>query len=375
MKVFLANGTSCALNYDKRKLYYNLYQKHELVDQIEDADVIIVSETCCCTEYHLVCTLNKIINILKHKKEHTKVYITGCITREFYPIKNLRDIQEMIKKIADEFIPQNNLLMTANLLDKDNLKIEKEIGYAEIIDDGVANIYITNGCLNHCTFCKTSFQKYPLTSMHLSELKDIIDILNQNNINDIRLYGTNISQYGFDLYNEYKLPEIVEYIEKKENIKNLSFVGFSFSDAIRENFQECLMNSSKLIYINGSLESGSNTILSLMNKGFKSEEFVEFIKKIQSKYPKKLSLSIISGFPTETIDDVKKTLEVLKEISVEDVQICRYTNSSFVKSNEYLQLTPEQIQEHTRIYQKTLNKRNTSYTIFGNGYKYNNYHK
>lgn len=376
MKIFLANGTSCSLNYQRKALYQNLYQKHELVDQVEQADVIIISETCCSTEYHLKHTVNSIINILEHKKDNAKVYITGCITREFYPIKNLRDIQECLKKISDEFIQQNQALTIVELLNNDNLKIENTFGYAEMIKNkGSADIYISNGCLNHCTFCKTSYQKYPLTSMSLSQLKDIINILNHNNIKDICLYGTNISQYGFDLYHEYKLPEIIKYIEEMENIKRLSLVGFSFSDAIRENFQDCLMNSSKLTYINGSLESGSNSILSLINKGFRSEEFVEFIRVIQSKYPKELSLSIISGFPTETMNDVKKTLEVLKEVSPTDVQICRYINSSFVKSNKYSQLSPDQIQEHTRIYQKTLKRRNVHHSIYGNGYIYNNYHK
>jgi len=51
--------------------------------------------------------------------------------------------------------------------------------------------------------------------------------------------------------------------------------GFSFSDAIKNNFSSRLKYLQKINHINGSLESGSNRILKLMNKGFTREEFLQ----------------------------------------------------------------------------------------------------
>ena len=53
------------------------------------------------------------------------------------------------------------------------------------------------------------------------------------------------------------------------------------------------------------------------------------------------------------------------------VDICRYTNSKFIDSNNYKQLSPKKIQNHARIYSKTLNRRNVKANIIGEGYKYN----
>lgn len=114
-----------------------------------------------------------------------------------------------------------------------------------------------------------------------------------------------------------------------------------------------------------------NRILKLMNKNVTIEEYIDFIKCIKSKKDKDLFLSIIAGFPTETLEDVKLTLQALKEISPTCVDICRYTDSPFIPSHNYEQLSPDTIQEHTRIYSKVLRKRNIDSTIQLFSYKDN----
>ena len=138
-----------------------------------------------------------------------------------------------------------------------------------------------------------------------------MDVLNEENYSKVLLKATNICQYGLDNYHEYMLPEIIRYLEDKENIKNVALVGFSFSDAIKNNFDEVLRTSRKITEISGALESGSNRLLEMIRKGFTSEEIIEFVKKIREIYFKQLRLTIILGFPTEILIDVSKTLEVL----------------------------------------------------------------
>lgn len=183
-----------------------------------------------------------------------------------------------------------------------------------------------------------------------------MDVLNEENYSKVFLKATNICQYGLDNYHEYMLPEIIAYLEGKENIRNVALVGFSFSDAIKNNFDEVLRTSRKITEISGALESGSNRLLEMIRKGFTSEEIIEFVKKIREIYFKQLRITIISGFPTETLIDVSKTLEVLKQLNPGIVDICRYINSSFVDSSKFLRLLLEEIQEHTRIYSRVLKK-------------------
>ncbi len=273
----------------------------------------------------------------------------------------------------DFIIPQNQPNLLLKLLSEEMFHDVNINSFGMITRDSKksSSIYISNGCLNNCSFCKLTFQEYPLKSVELNEVKEAIDSLDEENCSELLLKGTNICQYGLDIYKKYMLPEIITYLEQKENIKRVILVGFSFKDAIKNDFQNVIANSTKVVELCGSLESGSDRLLELIRKGFTSQEIIEFVQGIRKINDKDLFLNIISGFPTETIEDVKRTLEVLKQLEAYEVSICRYINSEYVDSSCYEQLSPEKIQEHTRIYSKVLQKRNINTRIVGHGYIYN----
>ncbi len=310
---------------------------------------------------------------MKEKKDGAKIYLTGCITRKFIDDPYLNKVEQWLKENVDYIVPQNNPNLLLKLICQNkygDIDIN-DFGMVDVYPDDSADIFIANGCLNNCSFCKTTFQKYPLKSVALSELKEVIDKLNENHISGIRLKATNVCQYGVDIYHEYMLPDVISYLEKKENIKTVSLVGFSFSDAIKNNFDKILESSQKVKRLSGSLESGSNRLLAMIRKGYTAEEVIDFVTKIRQIYYKDLNLNIIAGFPTETLEDIHRTLEVLGQLNPYIVNVCRYTNSSFVASSQFKQLTPNEIQNHTRVYSKVLKKRNVQVNIIGEGYKYN----
>ena len=372
MKIFIVSENSCNLNYQQDYIYSQLSEFFEITSDVKEADAIVISATCCCTQYNLQYTMNYIAWILKNKKIEAKTYLTGCITRTFKDNALLLEMKKWLQDNIDFIIPQNqpNLLLKLISLERFHNLDSNEFGGVNEIGNDSAELYIVNGCLNNCSFCKVTFQAYPLKSVELSAIKEAIDLLDEDKCSQILLKGTNICQYGLDIYHEYRLPEVISYLENKENIKKVTLVGFSFKDAIKHDFESVIANSSKVSQLCGSLESGSDRILELMRKGFTSEEIISFVQNIRKGNDKSLRLNIISGFPTETLEDVKQTLEVLKQLAPSIVEVCRYTNSTFVDSSVYDQLTPSEIQNHTRIYSKTLQKRNVRVNIVGEGYQY-----
>ena len=373
MKIFIGTENSCGLNYQHNIIYNELYKFFDITTNVSDADVIVIAETCCCTQYNLQCTLNYIDSILKEKKSGSKTYLTGCITRDFENNMFLSKVEKWLQDNIDFIIPQNQPYLLLKLISEDVFRNKDINDFGMVLRNSKssAEVYISNGCLNNCSFCKLTFQKYPLKSVDLSEIKEAIDILNDAKYSKVFLKGTNICQYGLDIYNEYMLPEVISYLEKKENIKKVILVGFSFKDAIKNDFQSVIANSDKVVELCGSLESGSDRILELIRKGFTSDEIINFVQNIRKINYKSLYLNIISGFPTETYEDVKRTLAVLKQLEPYMVDICRYTNSEFIYSSRYEQLHPTEIQDHTRIYSRTLQKRNVKVNIVGDVYKYN----
>ena len=74
MKVFIGKENSCNLNYQHNYIYDALFEHFELTNKVEEADIIIIAETCCCTQYNIHRTINYIVSIIEKKKENAQIY-------------------------------------------------------------------------------------------------------------------------------------------------------------------------------------------------------------------------------------------------------------------------------------------------------------
>ncbi len=373
MKVFVKNTGSCDLNFQHILIEeYVKSQSTEVVDP-EEADVIIFLGACSCSAHYMALSIKEMSEVLARKNPDAKVYMLGCLSKDFLVEDDyLSSVKDWINQNIDFVIPHSNpFLLLETLFPGRFEEAVNTFGYNSIYKNGIEDLYISGGCNNHCTFCKTCYQNFPLQSADLEFLIAAIDLIAKRGCKELNIIGTNISQFGLDTYSEYLLPELIEYIEKKEGIERVVLMGFAFKDAIEQGFHEVLRNSKKVIGFLGSIESGSDRILKLMNKGFTQEELLAFWSYINELYPKRLATNIISGFPTEDYDDIRATLKVLEIIRPIRTSICGYLDSPFVPSSKLEQLSVDEIKEHTRIYHKALTRMRLKNIITDTNYKQN----
>lgn len=365
MKLAFFDLASCGVNYQTNYILEELHPYFEITKELADADIIVMLGGCCCTEDSLRYTLKCIEYILEVKKITSTTLLCGCITRGLKNNSELEKINMYLHNNIDHIydLYDYNELIRYVLKNKENFPTLDEDYGATMVDQDFADIFIQNGCTHNCSFCKTNYLNCKLKDAPLDKLKEHIDSLDKDNIKTIQLRGLNLSQYGLDLYHEYKLMEVCEYIENKQNIETVILSNFAFQDAIKAKFAEQLKYLEKTSIITGSLESGSNRLLKLMNKGFTKEEFVDFYDKINSIYRKRYNLNIISGFPTETNDECLETLELLKYINPSLVHINTYLDSEYISSHNLEQLPYSEIRNHTRIYTRVLKNNKIPYII------------
>lgn len=368
MKVFMGKNYSCGVNYQYHEIISKLEEVggFEFVLRPEYADILIFAGTCSCHAERIMDIIRYIQSAINLKKPEAKTYLTGCLAREFFDSEQFKKVTDWLNSNIDCVVPYNKTeYLFQDLLHEQVNESENQFGIGIFGESELANIYISSGCMHKCSFCKTTYQSIPLISMNISRLKEMIDELDENNIEHLMLRGMNICQFGLDTQREYLLPSIIDYVETKKNIKKLSLLGFAFNDAIHHDFKYCLQKSSKVDILIGSLESGDNRLLQLMNKGFTVQEFLDFVEFISKYYLKKLDTNIIAGYPTETMDDVRRTIQVLDQLVpyLDSVHVCKYKDSPFVPSHSLEQLSKETISEHTRVFSKFLEHKKIPYSI------------
>lgn len=366
MKVMLVDLGTCGVNYQSKYLASLISENFILTDKLKEADKVVMMGGCACIDDALMYTLAQIDHILDHKKKDATTYLTGCITHGFKDIPKLKEIEAWLKENIDVIVSHyepNKLLKSLKKQKFRNLD-DKDFGMVELHKD-FADLYIQNGCTHTCTFCKTNYLNYRPKSTPIEEVKGVIDDLDERGITTLQFRGLNLSQYGIDLDGKYKLMDLCEYIESKKNIDKVILSGVAIKDAIKGNFAERIKVLQKTKGIVCSLESGSDRILQLMKKGFTADEFLDFFYEINSIYKKYSFINIVSGFPTETIEECIMTLKVLKEIKPNLVNINTYADSPFIPSHNFERLSNEEIKQHTKIYKRALKSYGISSQING----------
>lgn len=353
-KIFIGKNHACDLDYTYRSLKIHLASVGKIVENVSDADYIVFPSTCAGTLNHLQIVMGYMLSILSKKKEGALTFVTGCITRNINNPKLSAAVQKFLDDNFDYVFSEDNFDEIVNIIAGERI-FEPDFG-ACFFYKNMVEFYISRGCNNHCSFCKMQYQDISTKSVKYEEFKEDLDNLTSD-ITLANLYGTNISQYGIDGDYEHNLCDLVSLLEETPTIKNINLYGFAFRDAIKNDFARELKNISKLRRIKGSVETGSPRLLSMMNKGYTVDELVEFWKEINENHPRILDTDIIVGFPTETDEDIKLTLQLLEELNPVRVQLHRYQNSFLIPSSKFEQLSDEEIMEHYKVYKRELGKR------------------
>ena len=171
---------------------------------------------------------------------------------------------------------------------------------------------IQEGCDKFCKFCVVPYTRGAEYSRSINEILNEANQLVDNGSQEITLLGQNVNSYN---YNDKKLSDLIMEIDK---IKDLKRIRYTTSHPIdfTEDLIEVYKKSEKLMpLVHLPVQSGSNKILKLMNRKHTVEEYLEIIDKLKNVKPNiKFSSDFIIGYPGETYNDYKQTVELMKDV-------------------------------------------------------------
>jgi tRNA-2-methylthio-N6-dimethylallyladenosine synthase len=298
----------------------------------EHADLIIFN-TCAIrekAEQKFYSQLGRIKN-LKKKNKDLKIAVTGCVAQ---------DAKGKIFKKAPfvDYVlgPQNIHMITELPVKKQHIATDEsdEISLKEFVARRQSNakawVSIMYGCNNFCSYCIVPYTRGREVSRPSNSILSEINELASRGYQEVTLLGQNVNSYSSDM----------GFIDLLRQIDAIGMNRVRFVTSHPRDFSSSLIDAiSKLPslceHVHLPIQSGSDSILKAMNRGYTYEEYKRKIDLLRKLIPDiAITTDVIAGFPGETEEDYLCTLKALKEIEFDGVFAFKYSRRKGTKACE-----------------------------------------
>lgn len=324
-KKYIITTYGCQMNEHDSETLAGMIEKmgYTATDNKEEADLIIYN-TCCVrenAELKVYGNLGALKN-LKQKKEDLVIAVCGCMMQQPQVVKEIKSKYRHV----DLVFGTHNLFRFPELLIN---SVESEGMFIEIWDyegdviEGLpvnrkyglkAFINIMYGCNNFCTYCIVPYTRGRERSREVKDIvKEATDLAN-NGTKEITLLGQNVNSYGKTLEKETDFADLLRELNKIDGIERIRFMTSHPKD-LSNRLIDAMAECDKVCeHFHLPFQSGSDRILKIMNRKYTKEGYLNLVKKLQEKVPNVgLTTDIIVGFPGETEEDFKDTLDIVEK--------------------------------------------------------------
>ncbi|AFK20301.1 tRNA (N(6)-L-threonylcarbamoyladenosine(37)-C(2))-methylthiotransferase [Haloferax mediterranei ATCC 33500] len=287
---------------------------HYRVDGPEEADVAIMN-SCTVVEK----TERNMLRRAKELEQETAdLIVTGC----------------MALAQGDDFREED---IDAQILHWDDVPTAVTNGECptpgpgvEPVLDGVVGILpIARGCMSNCSYCITKFATGRVDSPSVEENVEKARALVHAGAKELRITGQDTGVYGWDK-GDRKLPELLDRICSEIEGDFRVRVGMANPGGvhgIRQELADVFAEHDKLYnFIHAPVQSGSDEVLEHMRRQHRVDKFKEIVETFDETLDYwTLSTDFIVGYPTETDEDHAKSMDLLREVHPEKINVTRFS--------------------------------------------------
>ncbi len=328
----------CQMNKNDSELMALSLSEHgyQVAPGGQDPDITVYN-TCSVREHAENRVLSRIRSHRKRIRDHNGIIIVaGCMAQRLGDELIESGIADMvigpyqspdIGKLLHRHLEDRNVrTFLSQNIDDFSVRIRHDLYRVSDSPEWHKWVTITHGCENNCSYCIVPYVRGKLISFPSIQVLDHIRSLADSGIREITLLGQNVNQYGLDSGDIpfYQLLESSAGIGGIERINFITSHPRDFSDDILHVIRD-MPNISRSIHL--PLQSGSDRILSLMNRGYTMSDYLLIVEKIRNILERSsLSTDLIAGFPGETVDEFNDTLRAVETIRFDDAFTYAYSS-------------------------------------------------
>ncbi|VVB78063.1 tRNA-2-methylthio-N(6)-dimethylallyladenosine synthase [uncultured archaeon] len=344
----------CSANQNNSEIIAGLLKQagYELTNNEKIAEILIINT--CIVKGKTESKIKRRIQDLSREFPDKLIVIAGCMpeTDKQSLVKinsrclllGLSHTKDIVKLIRDYKESKLDKKKSEFYLSKTH---EEKICSPKISNNKLISIIqISEGCLGSCSYCKTKLAKGPLFSYPEDKIIKSIESDLQNGAKEIWITSQDNASYYLDRENKSKLPELLNKIlSLKYNFRlRLGMINPNNLYPILNEMIDIYKNKKMYKFLHIPIQSGSDKVLKDMNRPYKIEAVKEIIKKFKIEIPDiTIATDIITGYPTETEEDHKKNIELIKEERPDVFNLSKFSSHKQTESGKLTPLKKELI--------------------------------
>jgi len=302
---------------------------YTMTDKADQADLIFVN-TCSVRDNAELRVKQRLSELKMHKRNNPDVLIgvLGCMAErlrtELMDKNNVVDMvvgpdeyRKLPKLVEDAYAGQRGIAVKLS-------RVENYDDITPLRTEGIsAWISVMRGCDKFCTFCVVPFTRGRERSRSLKSVVEEVRKLSERGFKEVTLLGQNVNSYH-DGENDF--ADLLRCVAEVDSTMRVRYMTSHPQDMSGKLIETMAAHDNICKYIHLPVQSGSNRILKLMNRTYTIEHYLTLMEEIKYAMPGvSFSTDIIAGFPTETDDDHRLTLEVLKNVRYDGAYMFKYS--------------------------------------------------
>ena len=339
----------CKVNYYETECMKSMFREagFELTDKAISADIVVIN-SCTVTASGDSRTLTA-LRKLRSALPEAVIALTGC-----YPQANREEAEKLgeadiivgtkdrsaIVRLVTECLSERRRIVDIREFSSDD-KFEP-LKCAQFDSNTRAFVKIQDGCNQFCSYCMIPFARGRCRSKPLSLLYEEARAIAAGGVKEIVLSGINLAFYGSEW--ERDLSDAVEMCAHTKGIERVRLGSLEPELMSGELLRRLRALPEFCPQFHLSLQSGCEKTLKAMNRNYTAAEYLALTEHIRGIFPEcSFTTDVMVGFPQETAEDHRESVDFVKKIGFSRVHVFRYSRRNGTKAAQMTGQVPENI--------------------------------
>ena len=348
----------CQMNVADSEVVASVMQMagYQVCDRLEDADAVFLN-TCSIRDNAEQKILNRLefFHSLRTKKKHGLIIgVLGCMAER---VRENLIANHHVDLVAgpDAYLSLPDLMASVEAGEKAiNVELSTTETYREVIPSRICGSHISGfvsimrGCNNFCHYCIVPYTRGRERSRDIDSILREVEDLRSKGYKEVTLLGQNVNSYRFECEGEViTFPVLLRRVAETVPQMRVRFTTSHPKDMSDETLHVIAEVPNVCRHIHLPVQSGSNRILKLMNRKYTREWYLDRVAAIRRIIPDcGLSTDIFSGYHSETEEDHRESLSLMRECGYDSAFMFKYSERPGTYASKHL---PDDVPEEVKI--------------------------